>query len=409
MKVLHVLSQRPSLTGSGVTLDALVKCAAKTGWQQAVVVGTPSHDPEPVIAGLAHDRIFPLVFGRDELLFPVPGMSDVMPYESTRFGAMTRAQLSAYRRAWRRHLADVINGFQPDVIHSHHVWLVSSLLKDIAPSVPVVSQCHATGLRQMALVPSLALEVRRGCARNDAFVVLHRRHADELVRSLGIQPDRIHLVGAGYRDDLFNLTGRSNDTTPALLYVGKYSEAKGLPFLLDAFESLSSNPSGLKLHVAGDGAGREAEALRARMTALHPRVILHGQLTQQKLAELMRRSTICVLPSLFEGVPLVLVEALACGCSLVATDLPGVAAELAPRLGDALETVAPPAMASIDRPRPEAVPEFVRRLKVAIVRALDAPPPVHRPADLEAFTWRAVFERVERVWRSVIAAAPSRG
>ena len=53
----------------------------------------------------------------------------------------------------------------------------------------------------------------------------------------------------------------------------------------------------------------------------------------------MRRSTVCVLPSFYEGLPLVLVEALACGCRLVATDLPGVVDELAPRIGAALELV----------------------------------------------------------------------
>ncbi len=39
MRVLHILSQRPSLTGSGVTLDAVVRHADAAGWEQQVVVG----------------------------------------------------------------------------------------------------------------------------------------------------------------------------------------------------------------------------------------------------------------------------------------------------------------------------------------------------------------------------------
>jgi glycosyltransferase involved in cell wall biosynthesis len=404
VKVLHVLSQRPSLTGSGVTLDALVRCAATAGWQQTVVVGTPSDDSHPDVAGLPHDRVFPLRFGDEPLPFPVPGMSDVMPYASTRFGAMSTAQLVAYRSAWRRHLELVIAAFRPDVIHSHHVWLVSSLLKDVGPSIPVVTHCHATGLRQMELVPALAPEVCRGCARNDAFVVLHRHHAEDLERALAVSPDRIHVVGAGYRDDLFHAAGRAEAAGPSLLYIGKYSAAKGLPCLLDAFETISETRPNLRLHVAGDGAGPEADELRSRMLALHPGVVLHGHLGQPRLAELMRRCEVCVLPSFFEGVPLVLVEALACGCRLVATDLPGVATELAPRLGEALETVEPPAMATVDRPRPEAVPSFVRRLETALDRTLDAPPPRPRPEALEPFTWRSVFGRVENVWRAAIGS-----
>jgi glycosyltransferase involved in cell wall biosynthesis len=405
MRALHLLSQRPSLTGSGVTLDAIVRHAAEAGWEQRVVVGVPAADPRPVVGDLAHHDIHPLVFGRGELGFPVPGMSDVMPYPSTRFSAMTAAQLEDYRTAWRRHLRPIIAEFEPQVIHSHHVWLMSSLIKDLAPETPVATQCHATGLRQMELVPHLRDEVRQGCARNDAFVALHRGHATDLARELGVPSDRIHVVGAGYRDDLFRTSSKNPDQPPALLYIGKYSAAKGLPWLLDAFERLAPRRQGLQLHIAGDGSGEEAEALRRRMTALAPRVVLHGQLPQPELGELMRRSTVCVLPSFYEGLPLVLVEALACGCRLVATELPGITEELAPRLGSALEMVALPDMAGIDTPVTEGLPGFVDRLEGALERALDAPPLGDQTEVLRPFTWQAVFNRIEKVWKQVIAGA----
>jgi glycosyltransferase involved in cell wall biosynthesis len=140
-----------------------------------------------------------------------------------------------------------------------------------------------------------------------------------------------------------------------------------------------------------------------------PRVVLHGQLSQTELAELMRRSTVCVLPSFYEGLPLVLVEALACGCRLVATDLPGVVDELAPRIGNALKLVELPAMAAVDTPVEAALPAFVDRLTQGLQRALGAPPlgdPTETiPEALTAFTWGAVFERIERVWRQVIDEA----
>jgi len=402
MRVLHLLSQRPSLTGSGITLDAIVRHAGAAGWEQRVVVGAPSDDSAPEIGGLDDDHILPLAFGAGRLPFAVPGMSDVMPYPSTVFGAMTDHEVERYRSEWRRHLRAVIGSFAPDVIHSHHVWLMSSLLKDIAPNIPVVTQCHATGLRQMALVPSLAPEVRSGCARNDAFVVLHQGHADNLARRLDITAERIHVVGAGYRDDLFHPRGRDPGQSSALLYIGKYSAAKGLPWLLDAFERLSLHDPDLRLHIAGDGAGDEAGSLRERMRTMAPGVVRHGQLAQAELAELMRRSTVCVLPSFFEGLPLVLVEALASGCRLVATDLPGVVDELAPRIGDALELVELPAMAGIDNPVPAELPAFVDRLEAGIERALQAPPLGDQTGILASFTWPAVFERIEHVWHRLI-------
>jgi len=289
-------------------------------------------------------------------------------------------------------------------MHSHHLWLMSAMLKDIAPNTPVLAQCHATGIRQMELCPHLADLVRDGCSRIDAFAVLHRGHAEELERCLEISSDRIHQIGAGYRDDLFFAPASAPE--PALLYVGKYSAAKGVPWLLDAFERVSARRPALKLHIAGGGSGEEADALRVRMDRMAPSVVQRGQLSQPELADVARCSTVCVLPSFYEGLPLALVEALACGCRLVATGLPGIIEELAPRLGGALSLVELPRLETVDRPDPDDLPAYVDRLEAAIESALDAPPigdPARTmPGALAHFRWGAVFNRVETVWKSLV-------
>ncbi len=408
MRVLHVLSQRPALTGSGTTLDALVEGAAGAGWRQRAVCGVPGADRAVAVGGLDGDRVHPLRFGTAALPFDVPGMSDVMPYPSTVFSAMSAGQLDVYRRAWRAHLGPVIERFAPDVIHAHHVWLMSSMLKDLAPATPVVVHSHNTGLRQMRLCPHLAAEVRQGCARNDRFAVLHEGLVVDLTAALGVPRDRVAVVGAGYREDLFHPRGRGADCAGQLLYVGKYSAAKGLPWLLDAVERLAARGGAVRLHVAGGGAGEEADGLRARMEGMAGAVVLHGQLPQPALAALMRRCQLCVLPSMYEGVPLVLAEALACGCRLVSTALPGVVGPLAPSMGEALELVEMPRLVGIDVPAQGDLPAFVDRLEGALTRALDRPDVRQELGDdglsraLAPFTWGAVFARVEALWRGLL-------
>ena len=403
MRILHALSQRPSLTGSGITLEAMVRHAKGAGYDQRVVVGVPIDNPRPAVGGLDGDKIYPLAFGNPPLDFAVPGMSDVMPYPSTRFAELSEDQVNAYRAAWADHLRPILSNFRPDVIHSHHLWLMSAVLRDVAPDTPVLTQCHATGIRQMELCPHLADQVREECSSIDAFAVLHRGHADELEQCLGISGHRIHQVGAGYREDLFFAPASAPEA--ALLYVGKYSAAKGVPWLLDAFERVSARRPELKLHVAGGGTGDEADALRARMNRMAPSVVQHGQLSQPELAEVARRTTVCVLPSFYEGLPLVLVEALACGCRLVATELPGILEELAPRLGGALTMVELPRLEIVDQPHPDDLPAFVDRLDGALESALDEPPigdPVQTmPEALAHFSWKSVFNRVETVWKSL--------
>jgi hypothetical protein len=92
---------------------------------------------------------------------------------------------------------------------------------------------------------------------------------------------------------------------------------------------------------------------------------------------------------------------------LVATNLPGVVEELAPRLGDALELVELPAMAGVDTPIEAELGAFVERLAAGIETALDAPPLGDQSETLESFTWVAVFRRVEAVWRRLIGCRPT--
>jgi len=404
-RVLHILSQRPGRTGSGVTLDALVRRAAAAGWDQRVLVGVPADDPSPAVGGLAPELVATVTFGSDDptadLPFPVPGMSDVMPYRSTVWSTLDAGGLERYRQVWGNRISSIVGEFSPDLVHTNHVWLVSSLVPDAAPGRPVVAACHATGLRQMELCPALADEVVRGCRRIGRFVVLRDDHRRALAATLRIDPDRIVVVGAGYRDDLFR-PGSCGDRDPAaVLYVGKYSEAKGLPWLLDAIEEVAAGRPDLRLHVAGGGSGAEADGLRDRMEGLSGRVVLHGMLDQPALADLMRKCAVCVLPSFYEGVPLVLVEAAACGCRIVATDLPGVRERIAPVLGPGLETVPLPPLAGIDRPAAAGLPRFTADLAAALERTLDRPA---GPApDLGAFTWEAVFRRVEAVWKAAVS------
>jgi glycosyltransferase involved in cell wall biosynthesis len=110
-----------------------------------------------------------------------------------------------------------------------------------------------------------------------------------------------------------------------------------------------------------------------------------------------------VLPSFYEGVPLVLAEAAACGCRLVATALPGVVGALAPHLADRLELVPLPRLRRVDEPEPADLPDFTAALAAALARAVArSPAAAPAAADLAPFTWDAVFARVAAVWRDLL-------
>ena len=135
---------------------------------------------------------------------------------------------------------------------------------------------------------------------------------------------------------------------------------------------------------------------------------VHGVLSHRELGALMRRSDIFVLPSFFEGLPLVLLEALACGCSIITTDLPG-ARELfgqsPPRM---VRMVALPPLETVDRPFKADEPLLERRLAdalregVADVVACLEPDMDYVRRVTEPYGWRGIFARVEEVYRSAL-------
>jgi len=414
-RVLHVLSQRPFLTGSGVTLDALVRRAALAGWEQCVVAALPAGEEVPAVGGLDPSRVRPVRFGEGEVLDAIPGMSDVMPYPTRRYSAMDAGEIARYEATWVRHLAEVRDELGPEIVHAHHLWLVAARLRELFPDVPIVGHCHGTGLRQMQLCPHLAARVAAGCAEHDRFAVLHPEQGRQVAETLAVAPSRIAVVGAGYREEIFHSRGRETPTgEPSersassaagrdVVYAGKLSRAKGLPWLLDAVERLAGERE-IRLHVAGGGAGEEADALRARIRAMAPVAKLHGQLGQEALAKLMRSSAVFALPSMYEGLPLVLIEAAACGCRLVCTDLPGARAQLFPALRPVLDVVAMPRLVGVDEPMEADLPRFVEELARALAAGLDASPPEPRSLrdGLAAFTWDAVFGRVEMLWQQLL-------
>lgn len=394
-RVLHLLSQRAEKTGSGITLDAMVRQAAKAGHEQRVVCALDDGDDPVAVGGLSREAVLPVRFCSDALPFPIVGMSDVMPYRSSVWAQLEEGQLLKYRKAFFGAIERVVDSFKPDLIHSHHVWLMSSLVKRVAPKCPVVVTCHATGLRQMRLCgDSLVAEVRRGCAAIDHFTVLHEGHRAQLCEELDVEPSRATVVGAGYRETTFYRTHAVAEPG-SFVFAGKFSRAKGLDALLGV---MAKRPE-WTLHVAGAGSGSEAEELKTKMAAL-PNVVVHGMLSQSELAQLMARSFGFVLPSYYEGLPLVLVEAAACGCRLVATRLEGIEGQLAPVLSQVMQLVEPPEMVGPDRPLPAALPAFESRLDRAMNRVVQggAAMPQAQPSELEAFDWASVFQRVQAVW-----------
>lgn len=181
------------------------------------------------------------------------------------------------------------------------------------------------------------------------------------------------------------------------MYVGKICFKKGVESLVRAVSLPIDDgvrPSGLVL-VGGRGDDAEYARIERLTAASDVPVTLAGRLDSDELVRAYRSSDVFVLPSFYEGLPLVTIEALACGCKVVATDLPGVRPWMEAMLPGAPVTwVASPRMTDVDTPVAADLPLFERALADAIARALAAPPSTFEPS---AVSWEACLARILKV------------
>lgn len=379
----------------------MLREAEVAGHWTFLLAGIQSTGPVPD-CGLPPSRCQFVKFSAADISFPIVGMSDVMPYESRTFSSLSPSELAEYETAFSSALKAAFHKAEPDVIHTNHLWIVSSLARQLFPRIPIVASCHGSDLRQFQRCPHLQERVLRGCRELDAVIALTAAQKMEIARLYNVTSERLWVGGAGYDSALFT-TGVKPDPNPVrLIYAGKLSRSKGLPYLLAALKQIDALP--WQLHLVGGGGGEEGAACVNRARAFGDRIWIHGPKTQIELAALMKQSHVLVLPSLYEGLGLVILEGIASGCRIVATQLPGIDEVLGDVRATFIDLVASPRLHSVDIPYAEDERAFesalADALRAQILAAREQPNIDVTPMreQLRAFSWSSVFRRVEEIY-----------
>ena len=133
---------------------------------------------------------------------------------------------------------------------------------------------------------------------------------------------KLHIVHCGVDPARYEAGEDPVDTN--LLFVGRLAPVKGLPILLRALEPLVADYPDIHLTVIGDGPGRTALEHQAASAGLAEHVSFVGYQSQSEVAVAMAAADLFVLPSFAEGVPVVLMEAMAARRPVVATQIAGI-------------------------------------------------------------------------------------
>lgn len=135
--------------------------------------------------------------------------------------------------------------------------------------------------------------------------------------------DHLHIVHCGIDPDVFT-PRRHVGAGTELLFTGRLSAVKGLPVLFQALVKVREEHPHARLTLVGDGPDRPWLEDYARELGLGDAVEFAGYQSLEEVRQRLSRTDIFVLPSFAEGVPVVLMEAMAAGLPVIATRIAGV-------------------------------------------------------------------------------------
>jgi len=235
---------------------------------------------------------------------------------------------------------------------------------------------------------------------NDAIISLTHHDKELLYKYFCPRNKRIFVIPNGVQvneydrhkisSGLITKIKERTQNRPIILFIGRLSEEKRPQFLLRAAKNLFPDLKPVIIFI-GDGPLRPRLIQIRKELALEDDVLLTGHVTEQLKRAFLSASDLVVLPSLFEGMPTVLLEAMASRKPIVATRIPGVAEIVEDGINGFL----------IDKNSFEELAEKVRFLleDQSLARKMGEK---GRKIAEENYDWKGIVRRMEYVFKQVI-------
>ena len=363
MRVLHVLAQLPAKTGSGVYFTNVIEGLESFNHEQAALYGnSPEHNFNIL------DTVYEVEFEGKDLDFPIVGMSDIMPYNNTLYKDMTEEMVNSWENAFREKLIKAKEEFNPDVVITHHLWILSSIVCEIFDDKKIIGVCHNTDIRQAEKNPIMKEKYVLNLGKLDKVLALSSGQIDEIAKEFNYPKENIINLGAGYNEKVFfPLKEYPKKDKVEIVYAGKFDESKGFFELIKAFRILETKVDNIEIELIGNLKEQDRDRIE-RLVGDSKNINIYNAMDQVHLGEIMREKDIFILPSYFEGLGLIAVEALGSGLRVVATEIEGLIEFLGDKINnsDIIEYIAMPTIYDTDKAVEEEKPAFIERIVAAL-------------------------------------------
>jgi len=277
-----------------------------------------------LIGGLDHARWRSVLFHAD-----APGAAQLAD-EARALGVPTRAVPVARRAA--RGLASIVplvRGLRREraaVFHAHQIWSLSCRYGIVAAACARVRVRVATAQLFVEMPPLLGIDVQHAVLTRclHRHIAVSRFVASRLRERFHVPPEKIVVIpNAATAGGTVSPVPRSelarDVSTSIVLTVARLDAQKGIAHLLDAAVAVPQ----ASFAIAGEGPDRAALEQRAATLGVSDRVRFLGH--RHDVPALLAAADLFVLPSLYEGLPLAVLEAMAAGVPVIATSVGGTA------------------------------------------------------------------------------------
>lgn len=240
----------------------------------------------------------------------------------------TGLQVSATLGAARR-LDSLVRTFRPDVLHAHSLQFSTTVLAARLARrqhLPLVVTAHIAGFEHLPepwrtiaglhdrLVGGFVLRRAHTVTAVSDAVAAHLADHRPPVPPIVVIPNGVDL--ARFASD----AGRPDDAT-RLVLIGRLVANKGADVAIQALPIIAHHIPGIHLDVLGDGPLRSHLEARASSMRVRDRVRFHGHVDD--VAAHLQQGGVLIRPSLTEGMPLAVLEAMAAGLPVIASSVPG--------------------------------------------------------------------------------------
>lgn len=209
-----------------------------------------------------------------------------------------------------------------DVIHAH--WTLSAaaaLLGRWIHHIPILVTLQGSDIFQATRFPKGAVITKNILLRCDCITALSCALA-EAAKAMGVSR-QIHIIPNGVDTTQF-VPHPSGDREDIILYVGSFIERKGVKYLLAAMTDVFRLFPSYRLVLIGEGPQFLDLKHLTEQLGIAERVAFLGFQPQDRVRSWMQRAKVLVLPSLEEGQGVVLLESMACGTPVVASQVGGI-------------------------------------------------------------------------------------